>query len=81
MTMKLFRRSRKAKKKWRSKAMFIDLHKTKVIITHSKTSEKKPKQVPSWVFRKLDPSIADIFARSNVRNQYASETDSFINQL
>jgi len=46
--MKLFGSPKNAVKKWRTRALFIDLHKTRVTIC-----ESDRKHVPPWVFKQL----------------------------
>ena len=62
--MKLFNKVGKAKKKWRSKAWIVDCHKTKLTIMSS--TSIKPKHVPPWIYRKLQSSINDTPANSNL---------------
>jgi hypothetical protein len=47
-TMRPFRNPRNAIKKWRTRALFIDLHKTRITI-----HEEKKKHVPPWIFKQL----------------------------
>jgi hypothetical protein len=46
--MKLFGSPKNAVKKWRMRALFIDLHKTRITIC-----ESERKHVPPWVFKRL----------------------------
>jgi len=59
VTMKLFKRSGKAKKKWQSKGLLVDPHKTRIILRAC--SGVKPKHVPSWMYKKLE-SLSKTFA-------------------
>jgi len=52
--MKLFGRKDEARKKWHSKAMLIDLHKTKITLIQT----KKPKHVPPWIYKKLNCNVS-----------------------
>lgn len=47
-TMRLFGQSNQAVKKWRMRALFVDLHQTRVTIC-----ESTQKHVPPWVYRQL----------------------------
>jgi hypothetical protein len=47
-TMRLFGESKQAVKKWRMRALFVDLHQTRVTIC-----ESTQKHVPPWVYRQL----------------------------
>jgi hypothetical protein len=44
--VRLFGSSGKAVKKWRARAIFIDLHRTKITIC-----ESTRKHVPPWIYR------------------------------
>lgn len=46
--MKFFRKRNKAMKKWRVRAIFIDLHKTRIII-----DAPGKEHVPPWIFKRL----------------------------
>jgi len=52
--MKFFGRKYKARKKWHSKAMVIDLSKTKVTLIKIKGS----KHVPPWIYKKLNCNMS-----------------------
>jgi hypothetical protein len=56
--MELFNRTGKATKKWHRKAWMVNPHKTKIILLA--TDSLKPKHVPPWIFRKLNPSIKEM---------------------
>jgi hypothetical protein len=67
--MNLFKRD-EAIKKWHGKAWMVDPSKTKIVFVAA--TGRKRKHVPPWIFRKLDTSIQDMYARSIVRMQYCS---------
>jgi hypothetical protein len=58
----------KAKQKWRKKAWLVNPNKTKIILVA--TASRKPKHVPPWIHKELDPSVKDLFAMSNIRKEY-----------
>jgi hypothetical protein len=51
VSMRLFRRKRRAVKNWHSRALTIDPKKTKLTLV----SKKATKRVPPWVYRKYVP--------------------------
>jgi len=51
VSMRLFRRKGRAVKNWHSRALLIDLKKTKLTII----SEKATKQIAAWVYKKYVP--------------------------
>jgi hypothetical protein len=51
VSMRLFRRKGRAVKNWHSRAMTIDLKKTKLTIIN----KNKTRQVPPWVYKKYVP--------------------------
>ena len=53
--MELFGRRTRGVKKWRTKAMLVDFHKTKISLSHS----RKPKRVPPWMYEEIK-RISDI---------------------
>ncbi len=67
IAMKLFRRTGKAKKKWRGRAWLVDPRKTKLTLMTS-DSTVKPKHVPPWIY-KLTCLQADIedFGNNEIR--------------
>lgn len=48
--MKLFRRKGNARKKWRTRALLVDPHRTRIILELS----TKPRRVPPWVYVKAE---------------------------
>jgi hypothetical protein len=68
MGMNLFKRD-KAIKRWHKKAWMVDPSKTKIVLVAAAAPRRK--HVPPWIFRKLDTSIQDMYAWSNVRMQYS----------
>ncbi len=53
--MELFGRRTRGAKKWRTKAMLVDFHKTKITLSPS----RKPKRVPPWMYEELK-RISDV---------------------
>lgn len=51
VSMRIFRRKRRAVKQWHARALIIDPKKTKITIVKT----KKVKQLPLWVYRKYAP--------------------------
>jgi hypothetical protein len=52
--MNLFKKARKAEKKWRSAARLINIQKTKVTIIRSSAPKKvQIEHVPPWIYKKL----------------------------
>ena len=86
INMKLFKRD-KTIKKWHKKAWMVDPRTTRIVLVPA--AAPKRKHVPPWIYRELDNSIQEMYARSNVRMQYApvgcavcnvTETSSNINE-
>lgn len=50
--MNLFHRAERGMVKWRSRAMLVDPHKTKIILAPA----SKPRRLPSWVYKGLQAS-------------------------
>ena len=71
ISMNLFKRD-KTIKKWHKKAWMVDPRKTKIVLVAAAAPRRK--HVPPWIFRKLDTSIQDMYAWSNVRMQYSPIT-------
>jgi hypothetical protein len=58
--MKLFKRNRKAREKWRTAARMIDLHKTKVTIMRATKGRPQPVQhLPPWFYQKMLNAVPD----------------------
>jgi len=64
--LKLFKRSGKARKKWRRKAWLVYPNKTRIVLE----STGKPKHVPPWFCKELDSSIKQTFAVSKAMKEY-----------
>jgi len=50
--LKLFDKTGKARKKWRTRAMLVDPHKTRIRLAPT----VKPRRIPPWVYKSLQSS-------------------------
>jgi len=64
--MNPFRKTGKAKEKWRTSARMIDLHKTKVTFLHATKSKPQTEHLPLWIYERLQ--ITPPCEQGNLKN-------------
>lgn len=72
--LKLFNGAEASIEKWRSRALLIDMHKTKITIRYQ--AEKK--HLPTLVHKRLRSSVEDVPVKSLVGNEYGTLAPSFL---
>lgn len=64
--MNLFKKTGKAKEKWRTKARMIDLHKTKVTLLCATKPKPQPEHLPQWIYERLRITLP--YEQNNLNN-------------